>query len=120
MSLGGKLKKLREDKKVNLESVARSVGYSSVYISKLERGLSNNPSKETIEKLAKYYEVSPGYLLTENDDWLEMLPPKLREFVKEEGNIGYIEVIKRAKKNGWSPRALEELINVVKQVKNEE
>jgi transcriptional regulator with XRE-family HTH domain len=71
MSLGKRLKKLRKDSDKTLKEVGEKVGLSDVYISDLEKGKKINPSKEVLEKLANYYDVSIDYLLGREKEEIE-------------------------------------------------
>ena len=61
--IGQKLAKLRQQKGLTLNDVAKKVGISAVYISLLERGLRKNPSKEVLKRLVSLYGVSETSLL---------------------------------------------------------
>lgn len=50
--LGNKLKKKRKELDMSLNDVAEKTGLSATYISNLENGQKDNPSKETMEKIA--------------------------------------------------------------------
>lgn len=63
MSLSERLKELRENKKVSLQTVADSVGVTKPHIWELEKGTSKNPSMSLIVSLCVYYNVTVDYLL---------------------------------------------------------
>lgn len=46
------LRKIREQEKIGLNELARTVGISPSYLSQLERGSKSNPSREMMEKIA--------------------------------------------------------------------
>lgn len=48
-----KLRMIREAKSIGLNQLANKVGVTGTYLSYLERGLRNNPSKEVMEKIAE-------------------------------------------------------------------
>lgn len=50
--LGTKLKKRRKELEMSVYDLAKKTGISPAYISNLENGQKNNPSKEVMEKLA--------------------------------------------------------------------
>jgi len=62
--IGQKLARLRQQKGLTLNDVAKHVGISAVYISLLERGLRKNPSKEVLRRLVSLYGVSESTLLS--------------------------------------------------------
>ena len=47
-----KIKKFRENRNMTLKELSGEVGISIGYLSHLERGSRNNPSKEVMEKIA--------------------------------------------------------------------
>lgn len=47
------IKKFREKKNLSIRELARRTGLTASYISNLEKGRRNNPSKETMEKIAE-------------------------------------------------------------------
>jgi transcriptional regulator with XRE-family HTH domain len=55
--LGGRLKRLREDRGVTQQQLAKKSGLSHGYIARLEIGM-HNPSLSTLAKLAKALKVS--------------------------------------------------------------
>jgi len=65
MSLGARLKKLRIKKNQSLQDVADAVGASKAHIWEIERGGSNNPTMELLNKLADHFAVSVSYLVGE-------------------------------------------------------
>lgn len=48
-----KIRKFRESKNKTLKELADEVGISAGYLSHLERGSRNNPSKEVMERIAE-------------------------------------------------------------------
>jgi transcriptional regulator with XRE-family HTH domain len=61
---GKTLLELREEKNVSQKEVADNCNLERAYISRLERGLLQ-PSLTTIIKLAEYFQVEPGALITQ-------------------------------------------------------
>ena len=53
-----KIKKYRENKNMTLKELAEEVGISVGYLSHLERGSRNNPSKEVMERIAEALDAS--------------------------------------------------------------
>ena len=58
-NIGSKIQKLREDKGLSQEQVARMAGLSVGYLSKLEQGAEThqNPTLKTLKSIAKILEV---------------------------------------------------------------
>ena len=50
--LSGNLKKIRKSKKLSINELGRITGLSPSYLSALERGKKNNPSKEAVSNIA--------------------------------------------------------------------
>ena len=63
MNIGEKLKALRKERKLTLEDVSRSLDISRANINKYENGNITNIPSDRIEQLAKFYDVSPAYLM---------------------------------------------------------
>lgn len=63
MNIGEKLKALRKERKLTLEDVSRNLDISRANISKYENGDITNIPSDKIEQLAKFYGVSPAYLM---------------------------------------------------------
>ena len=54
--LGGKIRKLRNDKEMNLATLAEKIGKTSSYLSQVERGIAS-PSIIALREIAKVLEV---------------------------------------------------------------
>ena len=67
MTKGEKIKQLRISQGYTQTDVAKKLGVSTQLIYKYEKEIVTNIPIETIEKLAKIYEVSPAYIL----EWKE-------------------------------------------------
>jgi transcriptional regulator with XRE-family HTH domain len=63
MSLNERLFELRQGSKASLQTVAAAVGVSKAHIWELEKGRTANPSFELVQKLAKFFGVSPDALI---------------------------------------------------------
>lgn len=78
MKVGELLKKLRTDKDLSLDDVAKQLGLARQTLYKYETGLITNIPLTRIEELAKIYNVTPGYIMgweDENEDpILENIP----------------------------------------------
>jgi XRE family transcriptional regulator, regulator of sulfur utilization len=91
MALGEKLKAIRKNvHNLTLSEVSEKTKLSVSFLSDVERGRTN-PSLDTLDTLAKFYEVNLSELidneekipLAEND----LLPVGLREFISEDPSI---------------------------------
>lgn len=60
VTIGEKLRKLRNEKGVTQRQLAEAVNYSSSYIGDLESNRTN-PSIKTLEILARYFDTEMGY-----------------------------------------------------------
>ncbi len=64
MSLGGIIRKKREEMNLTLDEVSSRVGFSKPYLSTIETGKAQNPpSDELLRKLEQVLEFEPGLLL---------------------------------------------------------
>lgn len=68
MDFKDRLRELRLSRDLTLQQVADYVGLQKAAIYKYEHGLTVNPKRSLIEKLAVLFQVSPSYLLGINDD----------------------------------------------------
>lgn len=68
MSIGEKLKKLREEQNLTLEEVGKRTGTTKQTIGRYENGEISNIPYDRIESLAKCFSVTPGYLMGWEDD----------------------------------------------------
>jgi transcriptional regulator with XRE-family HTH domain len=68
MSLGARLKQLRIKNNRSLQDVADAVGASKAHIWEVERGASQNPTMDLLNRLADYFDVSVSYLVGETTD----------------------------------------------------
>lgn len=78
MDMGERLKELRIKKDVTQEEVGKVIEVSKATIMKYEKGLVENLKRSSIEKLAKYFEVTPSYLMCLDDT-----SPKTDKFGRE-------------------------------------
>ncbi len=91
VELGKKLRKLREDKGISLESVAGPAKISAAYLHKLERGVVNSPSPRILARLAVVLETSylrlmelAGYLDEEQLAEARVREPRSHPLEKEQ------------------------------------
>lgn len=65
--IGGRLKKLRNNKKITQEELGKEVNVTKVSISGYENG-NRSPDTETLQKIADYFDVSTDFLLGRSDN----------------------------------------------------
>lgn len=87
MNMGERLKELRIKKDVTQEEVGKIINVSKATIMKYEKGLVENLKRSSIEKLAKYFEVTPSYLMCLDE-------PRLDKFGREVVSIPLLGTVK--------------------------
>src|SRR5258707_14997590 len=80
MIIGDRLRVLREDKKLSQGDVEKRTGLLRCYISRVENG-HTVPAVETLEKLARAFEIPLYQLFYEGDE-----PPKLPNLLKQKSS----------------------------------
>ena len=107
MNMGERLKELRFKKGVTQEEVGKIISVSKATIMKYEKGLVENLKRSSIEKLAKYFNVTPSYLMcledanNINDNENKQLFPLLGvvkagyNYLAIENIIGYVSIDKK-------------------------
>lgn len=117
-----RLRELRIKSGKTLEDVANDIGLTKATLSRYENK-SREPKLNIIESLASYFNVSADYIIGKSKikntpDWYTDLPEELQNFVDEE-NIEYMYILKDAKINEISPQTIKNIIETIKQAKNE-
>ena len=82
--LGKKLKKLRDDRDLTIEQVAEALGMKLNTYGKYERNI--NPKRETLVKIAEFFDVSLDYLMGKEDK-----APK-KDFTEVESHSGELRL----------------------------
>lgn len=86
MKLGEELRKQRRLRRVTLSDVSERTGLSVSFLSDIERNRTN-PSLETLEKLADYFQLPVNQLLaaaeTEQEETEQFYPPGYQEMLEE-------------------------------------
>jgi transcriptional regulator with XRE-family HTH domain len=82
MIIGDRLREMREAKKLSQGDVEKRTGLLRCYISRVENG-HTVPAVETLEKLARAFEVPLYQLFYEGDE-----PPKLPDLLKRKSPEG--------------------------------
>jgi transcriptional regulator with XRE-family HTH domain len=80
MIIGDRLRELREEKKLSQGDVEKRTGLLRCYISRVENG-HTVPAVETLEKLARAFEVPLYQLFYEGNE-----PPKLPNLLKQKSS----------------------------------
>ena len=82
--LGKKLKRLRDDRDLTIEQVAEALGMKLNTYGKYERNI--NPKRETLVKIAEFFDVSLDYLMGKEDK-----APK-KDFTEAENRSGELRL----------------------------
>ena len=76
-NIGGRIKWLRESKKMSQQKLAETVGIKQSTISDIENLRSNSPNAANLMKIAAALEANPSYITTgQGDPWEYDPPPK--------------------------------------------
>ena len=86
LTLGEKIRLRRRQLHLTQEALAGDA-ITRILISRIESG-DVNPSLETLKYLAKRLDVPAGYLLTDEDDLLQFLLPKIKEELRDKYRRG--------------------------------
>ena len=68
MTIGERIKSLRESKRITQTELAEKLGTTKQNIYKYENGIITNIPSDKIELMAKCFEVSPGYIMGWEDE----------------------------------------------------
>lgn len=63
MTVGDRIKSIREEKKITQEELAKQIDSTKQTIYKYENGIITNIPSDKIEKIAEFLEVTPAYLM---------------------------------------------------------
>ena len=80
--LGLKLRALRKEKRMTLAQVSGETGFSVSFLSDIERGRTN-PSLDSLDKLAAFYETPVDELMGAEPPKEMAMPAGFDEFLKE-------------------------------------
>lgn len=112
MNMGERLKELRLQKGATQEEVGKVINVTKPTIMKYEKGLVENLKRSSIEKLAKYFNVTPSYLMCIDDEKIDVLGNPLvtiplvgtvkagYDYLAQENIVGTIDVEKSLVGNG--------------------
>lgn len=121
MTIGDKLKKIRELRKLSMSELARISKVHRTTIHAIEYGRFNHPGIGTIERLAHALKVSPLYFFEERVitplEAIDKVPKDLAEFLLREESLPYLLLSKEASERGISAETLEKLILILREEK---
>lgn len=63
-SVGKRIRRLREDRKLSQEQLAKRIGIKQGSLTQIETGVTKAPAAETLIALARVFEVDPAWLMT--------------------------------------------------------
>lgn len=116
MTLGDRLKSLREEKGLTTREVSKMFNLGKSTISNYEND-SRKPDYEMLKKLSEFYNVSIDYLVGNiKDKNLSIIKEDLPIELKEVG-VEYITVLKELKQSGLSATDISEIIKLAKKIK---
>lgn len=89
MKIGEYIKELRQSKGLSQEELGKIVGVQRAAVQKWENGTVTNLKRETIKKLADYFDVEPASFIIEDIAFVEKTPEenidtKFQEIIKRE------------------------------------
>lgn len=129
MTVGEKLKNLRQKKDMTIREVARHFNIGKTTYANYEYD-QRKPDYEMLKNFAEFYDVSVDYLVGTIDakqhsrdtftqeELLEVLPDELRELFKEQ-NIGYVRFAQEMIKEQIDPSKLMELVEITKKLRKD-
>lgn len=79
MTIGEKIKRLRQEKGMTQEELGKAIGVQKAAINKYELGIVVNLKKEKISQLAKALDVNPVWLMDDDEAWPPM--PSTRSLI---------------------------------------
>lgn len=113
MTLGERLKALREEKGITTREISKLFKLGKSTISNYENDF-RKPDYDTLRKLAEFYDVSIGYLLGETNERNiyklegEKIPEELRKI-----GVEYMELAKEMQDKKISPEVIKRIIEAI-------
>lgn len=112
MKLGERLRELRQGQELTLLQLSNETTLSVSYLSDIERGRTT-PSLDTLEKIAKFYQMPLGQLMGGVDGWLSMpihdIAPGLEELIQAgEIDLRTAQDLSRIELRGKRPQTADE------------
>jgi transcriptional regulator with XRE-family HTH domain len=122
--IGPRLKDLMEKREMTDKDVSILSGYSQQYINDIKNG-KKIPPIETLDNIAKKaFHTQASYFIDARnvltlDDIYEAASPKLKEFLMEPGNEGYIVMAQKFKERNLKPEDIQKLIDFFETIMND-
>jgi len=115
---GAKIKKLRELKNWSQGELAERAGISRSYLSELENGTRNDPAASFLKKLADTLMVPIDIFFEESnlfplESIAQYFPEHIKEFLRNQEGIPYLELAVKAKDFQVTPEELAQLIDIL-------
>ncbi|MDR0286539.1 MAG: helix-turn-helix domain-containing protein [Clostridiales bacterium] len=92
MNFGEKVKKLREQKKISQEELAKAIGVNTRSVQRYETGESHPRYREMYKTIAEIFDVDENYLLTENEEFIKVA----NEMYGRRGQLQAQEILEQA------------------------
>ena len=86
MRLGGKISRLRRQKRQSLQDVADAVGVSKAHIWQIEQNVATNPSMDLVTRLADHFGVTVASLVGEDIESSDA-PPQLQRMFRQAAKL---------------------------------
>lgn len=115
MSLGKRIRTVREARGKSQSYVAEATGLSQAYISSLESGSKINPTQKTLTDIARSLEVEPELLTDDGAAFpqeLIDLPLDIVAWLSDKKNIDYIIQVKDAQEKGFEPEEIAKILEL--------
>ncbi len=86
MNIGQNIKKIRKEKNITLEQLSKKTGFSAGYISQIENGKREKPSREFLKSITYGLDVSETYLITGKKTMADLSEDELKNSWEEAQN----------------------------------
>ncbi|HEC2205057.1 TPA: helix-turn-helix domain-containing protein [Staphylococcus delphini] len=86
MNVGKNIKKIRKEKNITLEQLSKKTGFSAGYISQIENGKREKPSREFLKSITYGLDVSETYLITGKKTMADLSEDELKKSWEESQN----------------------------------
>lgn len=118
MDISEKLRRMREIRNYTTNELSEISGVPQSTISKIENGKSTSPTIDTIKKLSTALNITPMYFMDDTlatpFDIYNQWPEDVKQaFLNNEDGMAYLKITDKARQNGISPQALENIVNSV-------
>lgn len=112
-NIGYQLKKIRQQRSLSLDDVAKATNVSKAQLAQIEKGEAN-PTVSTIWKIAAGLHISFSSLLQPPEDQFIKIVGENRTFVSEEdGNYRVYSIVPYNPKRGWELYKVEMAPNII-------